>query len=63
MLTLLPKGVEKKSKNFLDRNFFSLSTGVNETGGKPCAENISANFRKKLNSPNGIVRGLGETDS
>jgi hypothetical protein len=42
---------------------FSFATGVNNTGGAPSAANISANFRKNSNGPNGILRGLGETGS
>ncbi len=40
-----------------------VDTGVVDTGGQPLAANISANFRKIWNGPNGILRGLGETDS
>ncbi len=40
-----------------------FAMGVVDTGGQPWAANISANFRKNRNGPNGILRGLGETDS
>ncbi len=40
-----------------------FATGVVDTGGQPLAANTSANFRKIRNGPNGILRGLGETDS
>ncbi len=45
-----------------------FATGVNatygnDTGGAPWAANISANLEKIRNGPNGILRGLGETDS
>ncbi len=49
ILSLLPKGVQKK-KNY-DRRFFLFATGVNNTGGAPWATNISANFRKNLKRP------------
>ncbi len=39
-----------------------FATGVVDTGGQPLAANISANFRKIRNGPNGILKGLGETD-
>jgi hypothetical protein len=36
MLTLLPKGVQKKKiKIFLNEDFFPFSTGINDTGGAP----------------------------
>ncbi len=41
---------------------FPFATGVNDTGGASWAANISANFQQNLNSSNGIIRGLGETD-
>ncbi len=44
-------------KTFLIEDFFSLAVG-----GAPWAANISTNFQKILNGPNGIIRGLGETD-
>ncbi len=39
-------------KTFLVEDFFHL----------PWAANISGNFRKIWNGPNGVIRGLGETD-
>jgi hypothetical protein len=38
-----------------------FATGVVDTGGQPWAANISP--KKIRNGPNGILRGLGETDS
>ncbi len=48
MLTLLPKGVQTKLLKFSAWRFFPFATGVKDTGGKPLAANISANFRKKF---------------
>ena len=63
MLTLQPKGVQKKSYNFSDWRFFPFSTGVNDIGGASWAVNISANFREKFfKCPNGILRVLEATD-
>jgi hypothetical protein len=39
-----------------------FATGVVDTGGQPWAANISAS-EKIRNSPNGIFRGLGETEA
>ncbi len=50
----------KKYLKFSEWRFFPFATGVNNTGGATWAVNISTNFR---NGPNGILRGLGETDS
>ncbi len=66
-MTLVANDVNKQvskqnNQNFSDLRFFPCATGVNDTGGAPGAVNISAN-KKKLNDPNGIHRGLGETDS
>ncbi len=47
MLTLLPKGVQKKSQKFLIEDFFQLRISPRI-------------FEKIRNSPNGI---MGETDS
>ncbi len=54
MLTLLPKGVQKKSKKkFLIEDFFHFPP-----------ESISPKiFEKIRNGPNGLLRDLGETDS
>ncbi len=66
MPTPLPKGsgvgidkwwyiiVVNNKKNYW--RFFPFATGVNYTGGKPWAANISANFRKIRNGFNGILR-------
>jgi hypothetical protein len=40
-----------------------FAAGVVDTGGAPWFANISANFRKMRNGPNGILWGWGETDS
>ncbi len=40
-----------------------FAAGVVDTGGAPLLANISANFRKIRNGPNGILWGWGETDS
>ncbi len=45
-------------KNFLIEDFFHFHF----TGSAPWAANISANFQKLWNGPNGVIRGLGETD-
>jgi hypothetical protein len=42
---------------------FSIFDGVNDTSGAPGAANIAVNFEKILNDPNGMLRGLGKTDS
>ncbi len=42
--------------------FFSFIAGVVDTADKHSFVIISANFRKKLNDPNGILRGQGDTD-
>ncbi len=55
MLTLLPKGVQKKSEDF-----FLFATVAVDTSGKPWAANISANFAKIWNVPNGIIRAWGK---
>ncbi len=39
-----------------------FATGVVDTGGTPWLANISANFQKIWNIPNGILWGWGETD-
>ncbi len=63
MLTLLPKGAQKKSYKFFWLKIFPFATGV---------VNIVANLELRIfrkfsnkirNSPNDIIRGLGETDS
>ncbi len=59
-----PKVFKGNNENFSDWRFFPFATGVNDTdtGGAPWVANISANFRKIWNGPNGIIRGLKETD-
>jgi hypothetical protein len=54
MFTLLPKGVQTKLLKFFCLKVFSI-----------CLElRISQRiFEKIRNDPNGIIRGLGETDS
>ncbi len=57
MLTLLPKGVQTKLLKFFCLKFFSI-----------CHRNLELHispriFEKIRNGPNGIIRGLGETDS
>ncbi len=49
--------------NKIIKRFFPFATGVVDTGGKPWAANISANFRKIWNGLNGTLWGWGETDS
>ncbi len=60
MLTVLPKGVQKKSQNFLTEDFFHLP---------PVSSTLVANlelrispriFEKILNIPNGIIRASGK---
>ncbi len=40
-----------------------FATSVVDTGGAPLLANISANFEKFRNGPNGILWGGGETES
>ncbi len=40
-----------------------FATDVTDIGGASLLANISANFRKNLNGPNGILWGWRETDS
>ncbi len=40
-----------------------FATGVVDTGGASLLANVSANFRKIRNGPNGIIWDWGETDS
>jgi len=54
---------KQNNENFYDWRFFHFSTGVNDTGGAPWAANISRIFEKIQPGPNGILRGLEETDS
>ncbi len=50
-------------KTFLVEDFFLFATGVIDTG-PSWAANMSTTFQKKIgNGPNGILRGLGKTDS
>ncbi len=54
----------KIESNFSDWKFFPCATSVNDIGSAPWAVNFFENFLKKnQNSSNGILRGLGETDS
>jgi hypothetical protein len=39
-----------------------FATSVVDTGGAPWLVNISENFQKNQNGPNGILWGWGETD-
>jgi hypothetical protein len=49
-------------KNFTLK-FFSFTAGNVDTANKHSFVNISANSQRNLESPSGILRGLGETDS
>jgi hypothetical protein len=50
------------NKNFYDWRFFAFATGVVDTGTLSCE--YLREFSKKIrNNPDGILRGLGETDS
>jgi hypothetical protein len=40
-------------------DFFAFATGVVDTGGKPLAANISANFRKSSKRPSWYTQGIG----
>ncbi len=51
MFTLLPKGVQTKLLKFFCLKVFPFATGVVDTGGKPWAANISANFRNNSKRP------------
>ncbi len=59
-----PTPPNKIIKTFLVEDF-CICHRCNDTGGAPWAANISVNFRKKLERPYRILRGLGfgETDS
>ncbi len=48
-------------KKFISK-FFSIFAGVVDTADKHSFANISANFEKIWNGPNGILRGPGDTD-
>jgi hypothetical protein len=48
-------------KNFISK-FFSFFAGVVDIADKHSFANISANFRKIRNGPNGILRGPGDID-
>jgi hypothetical protein len=62
MLTLLPKGVQKKSLKFICEDFFHWPP-VSLTLVTNLELRISPRIFKKIrNSPNGIISGLGETD-
>jgi hypothetical protein len=60
--TTLAKPVAKFAAGVVDTNG-NFPTGVIDTGGAPWLANISANFQKVRNAPNGILWGWGETDS
>ncbi len=60
--TTLAKRVTKFAAGVVDTGG-KFATGVVDTGGAPSLSNISANFRKNSNGPNGILWGWGETDS
>ncbi len=51
MLTLLPKGVQKKKWKLFWLMFFPFANGVKNTGGATGAANIPADFRKNLKRP------------
>jgi hypothetical protein len=62
MLPLHPKGVQKKKKIFIE-DFFHLPL-VSTTPEANLELQISPRiFEKFRNGPNGVIRGLGETDS
>ncbi len=44
-------------------DFFPFGTGDNDTGGAPWTTISLRIFEQIWNGPNGILRGLGETDS
>ncbi len=63
MFALIPKGVQTKYLKLflLAEDFFPFATGVNDTSW--VERRISPQiFEKFENDPNGILKGLGETD-
>ncbi len=54
-----PKVTKQNYQNFSDCRFFPFATGVVDTGGKPSAANISANFRKNSKRSYWNTLGLG----
>jgi hypothetical protein len=63
MLTLLPKGVQTKYLKLFWSEIFSFVTDVNNTGGAPSMAKTPWIFKIFRNGPNGILSGLGKTDS
>jgi hypothetical protein len=61
--TTLAKLVAKFAAGVVVNTGGKFAAGVVVTGGAPWLANISANFRKIRNGRNGILWGLGETDS
>jgi hypothetical protein len=62
MLTTLPKGVQKNNENFSSLRFFHLPLVSTTPVVHPELRISPQIFKKKLKGPNGIIRGLGETD-
>ncbi len=59
-----PKVSKQNHINCSAWRFFPFATGVVDTGGKPLSGKYLHEFFEKIwNNPNGIIRGLGETDS
>ncbi len=58
-----PKVSKQNNSNFYDWRFFPFATRVNDTVGHLDLQISPRIFEKIRNSPNGILRDLGETDS
>ncbi len=63
MLTLLPKDVQKKSEKFYWLKMFSICHRCSGHQWQTLSCEYPRIFEKIRNGPNGIIRGLGETDS
>jgi hypothetical protein len=53
---------KRNNENISNLRFFPLATGVNDTGGASWARISPQIYEEIQNGPNGIIRGLGETD-
>ncbi len=63
MLTLLPKGVQTKLLKFFCLKVFSICHRCRWHQWQTLSCEYLREFSKIRNSPNGIIRGLGKTDS
>ncbi len=62
MLILQPKGVKRINEKFSDLRFLPFATDVIDTDSAAWVRISPRIFEKIWNVPNGIIRGLGETD-